>query len=195
MFEIFRSFLENRKMIFPLLYPSPSSKERKVDLGWVESWDDRSGVFLITFGESAPVLLRPHSEEEEPFHLVEDESRAPRTALAHTGQQRFRVMQRYGPSCMVCGVSVSDLLETAHIRPKGWQGSDDPRNGLVLCATHHRAYDAGLFALEPGLLAVRFRSGGPTAEEMQINVESLAALERRPHEESVAWRWERWAGW
>jgi putative restriction endonuclease len=182
--------------VFVISYPSPSSEERKVDLGWVESWDDRSGVFLITFRESAPALLRPHSEEEEPFHLVEEKSRALRTALARTGQQRFRfrVMQRYGPSCMVCGVSVRDLLETAHVRPKGCQGSDDPRNGLVLCATHHRAYDADLFALEPGSLAVRFRSGGPTAEEMRISVESLEALDRGPHEEAVAWRWERWAG-
>jgi putative restriction endonuclease len=180
--------------IFVITYPSPSSNYRHVDLGWVESWDDDSRVFLITFGKSAPALLSRHSEDKEPFRLVDDDNRTRRSTLVRTGQQRFkfRVIQRYGPSCMVCGVSVADLLEAAHIRPKSARGSDDPRNGVVLCATHHRAYDASLFAIEPGSLCIRCRSEGPTADQLRISIMSLRTLESKPHEEAIAWRWNRW---
>ena len=41
------------------------------------------------------------------------------------------------------------LLDAAHLRPYADKGSDDPRNGLVLCATHHRAFDKRLFGFIP----------------------------------------------
>jgi putative restriction endonuclease len=180
--------------IFVITYPSPSSNHRHVDLGWVESWDDNSRIFLITFGETTPALLPRRSEEQQPFQLVVEDNRRRRATLVRPGQQRFkfRVLQRYGASCMVCGISVLDLLEAAHIRPKSAHGTDDPRNGIVLCATHHHAYDAGFFAFEPDSLHVKFRASGPTAEEMRITVGSLQALECKPHEEAIAWRWEHW---
>jgi predicted restriction endonuclease len=44
------------------------------------------------------------------------------------------------------------LLDAAHVRAYRDKGSDDPRNGLVLCATHHRAFDKKLFAIDPSTL-------------------------------------------
>jgi putative restriction endonuclease len=42
-----------------------------------------------------------------------------------------------------------NLVETtaAHIIPKQRSGTDDPRNGLSLCRTHHWAFDEGIFSL------------------------------------------------
>jgi predicted restriction endonuclease len=101
-------------------------------------------------------------------------------------------MRRYGPECAVCGIALPEVLETAHVRPKEHDGSDDPRNGLVLCATHHRAFDAGLFAIEPDTLAVHSRPDGPSLQELRISRSSIAELPRKPHREALTWRWGQW---
>jgi hypothetical protein len=88
---------------------------------------------------------------------------------------------------------VVDLLQAAHLIPKEAQGSDDPRNGLVLCANHHLALDAGLFGIEPGSLALHFRSDGPTMKALGVTAAQLRPLRARPHETALAWRYERWA--
>jgi putative restriction endonuclease len=44
---------------------------------------------------------------------------------------------------------LGELVEAqaAHIVPKNKSGTDDPRNGLSLCRTHHWAFDNGLFSI------------------------------------------------
>jgi hypothetical protein len=84
------------------------------------------------------------------------------------------------------------LLDAAHIGPKKEQGSDDPRNGLVLCPNHHRAFDAGLCAVDPERLEIRCKDGGPSAAALRIANASLAHLKRKPHKEALEWRWQRW---
>ncbi|HET6520055.1 MAG TPA: HNH endonuclease signature motif containing protein [Geminicoccaceae bacterium] len=91
----------------------------------------------------------------------------------------------------MCGVGAAELLDAAHLRAKEARETDDPRNGLVLCATHHRAFDAGLFGIEPVGYGIRVRPGGPSAEALGITRPSLRHLARRPHEEAVRWRWQR----
>jgi hypothetical protein len=72
------------------------------------------------------------------------------------------------------------------------RGSDDPRNGLVLCALHHRAFDAELFGIEPQSLAIRYRDEGPSATELRITKSDLGALRLKPHQEAIAARWRSW---
>src|SRR5262249_19206729 len=98
----------------------------------------------------------------------------------------------YGPTCAVCGQSVLDLLDAAHIGTKKDKGCDDPRNGLVLCANHHRAFDAGWFAVKPGTFEICYKAAGPNASDLQITYTSLAHLARRPHDTALAWRWKQW---
>jgi hypothetical protein len=45
-----------------------------------------------------------------------------------------------GWKCAVCGMRIVQLLDAAHIRGVAEGGSDDPRNGLMLCVNHHRAF-------------------------------------------------------
>ncbi len=69
-------------------------------------------------------------------------------------------------------------------------GSDDPLNGLPLCATHHRSFDASLFGLEPGsALRIVPTEGGPSLRDLRITRADLAHLPALPHPEAVAWRW------
>lgn len=67
------------------------------------------------------------------------------------GQQDFRmaVRERYEDTCLLCDVSDPGLLQAGHIL--SWSDHEgqraDPSNGLLLCYTHHRAFDLGLFTI------------------------------------------------
>jgi putative restriction endonuclease len=183
-----------RLPFFVITYPTPNSNVRDVKLGWVESWDDLSRTFLIAFGNHPPTLQTVEVTDEMPFVLAAPEQRTKREVKARIGQQRFKfqVFKRYGPKCAVCGLAVPELLDAAHIRPKLADGSDDPRNGLVLCANHHRAFDAGFFAVEPLTLRIHCLVNGPDREALGIIVESFSHFPRPPHTEALGWLWEEW---
>jgi putative restriction endonuclease len=135
--------------IFVILRGDKSANKRRVSLGWVEDWDDASNQFLILFGETEPPYSA--SDDDSPFVLVDNaERRFGRTKL-RAGQQQFRfnVLKRYGCKCAVCPITHPQLMVAAHIRGKSSAGSDEWRNGLPLCHTHHAAFDAGLFSIEP----------------------------------------------
>jgi len=60
---------------------------------------------------------------------------------------RKRVLTVYSSQCAVCGLQLR-LVEAAHIIPVNHEKStDETRNGLALCALHHRAYDQALLAV------------------------------------------------
>lgn len=179
---------------FVIAYPSPNSSVRDVKLGWVESWDDQSRTFLITFGNEPPKPQAAEVTEDTPFVLADVEARKKREVKVRPGQQRFkfRVFKRYGPKCVVCGLAVKGLLDAAHICPKLADGSDDPRNGLVLCANHHRAFDARLFAIKP-TLEIQCLPDGPDRAALGITVESIAHLSQQPHIDALSWLWAEWS--
>jgi putative restriction endonuclease len=63
---------------------------------------------------------------------------------------RAALQRAYGGACAFCGLSFPEALEGAHIVP--WRTCAprerlDPRNGLLLCATHHRLFDADWLTL------------------------------------------------
>ena len=75
------------------------------------------------------------------------------------GQQFFRqtILNAYGVSCCISGISVPRLLVASHIKP--WRHAPDserldPRNGLCLSSLHDAAFDAGLITLDEKLAVV-----------------------------------------
>jgi putative restriction endonuclease len=180
---------------------STSHTKRDIHLGWVVDWDDRSKQFLISFDDDTRVgnqlgtnqLESMH--DEEPFLAFEIKAGKVRTIAGRQGQQRFKfqVFKRYGPQCAVCGLAILELLQAAHLIPKESKGSDDPRNGLVLCANHHVAFDADLFGIEPGTLKVYYKESGPDAEALRIVAGNLQHLSRKPHADALKWRFDLWS--
>lgn len=81
---------------------------------------------------------------------------------------------------------------SAHLFPKNKGGTDDPRNGLVFCAAHHRAFDTGLFIIKPRTLTVHCRASGPFLDVLRIKKCSLDHLPKKPHQEALEWCWKRW---
>jgi putative restriction endonuclease len=63
------------------------------------------------------------------------------------------VLANYEYQCCVCRLKQPKLLEAAHI--VDWSDTDDPslrinpRNGMAMCAIHHKAFDQKLITIEP----------------------------------------------
>jgi putative restriction endonuclease len=176
--------------IFVILPGVRSKPRRVVKLGWVKDFDDTSRQFLILFGDVPPQYPRSPAADE-PFVLEEERNTRTATINARIGQQRFRfqVLAQYGPKCAVCGICHPVLLKAAHIRGKRERGSDDWRNGIPLCSTHHDAFDAYLFGIDPtnGTLVCR-----PGVSTVQIGLREpfIAPLKATPHRDALDWRWE-----
>lgn len=178
--------------VFVVTCPYPKSRFRDVRKGWVEDWDDAERVFYVSFGDE-PTAPFAHENLDEEFNLVSDAKTRKAASTVRPGQQRFKfnVLKRYGGQCAVCNVSLGEVLDAAHIRPKQKKGSDDPRNGLVLCATHHRAFDAGLFCIEPNSLELRY-SRGVSPRKLKIPRPTLSHMSALPHKQALTWRWSEW---
>ncbi|MCX7112205.1 MAG: HNH endonuclease [Proteobacteria bacterium] len=63
---------------------------------------------------------------------------------------RAALIKAYDGQCAICGSTFKAAMDAAHL--KSWQTSTpkerlDTRNGLLLCATHHRLLDAGLITV------------------------------------------------
>lgn len=97
-----------------------------------------------------------NQSEEKPFSLFEEEPKHRETRSRRIARSiifRATIQALYDCTCSVCRIGLSSpkgVFEViaAHIVPKSKQGSDDVRNGLALCRTHHWAFDNGLFAID-----------------------------------------------
>jgi putative restriction endonuclease len=180
--------------VFVITHSGPNSGKRDVHLGWVEDWDDSLSVFLIGFSNDIRAQQLFTEPQEGPFELIEKREQVKREVKARPSQQHFSfyVFRRYGRRCAVCNMSVPEVLDAAHLVPDRNQGSYDPRNGLVLCAVHHRAFDTGLFAIEPYTLKLHYKASGPDADALRIDHKTLKHLPKHPHEDALRWRWNRW---
>lgn len=202
--------------IFVILRSEENSDLRDIYWGQVTDWNDEAEEFLIRFS-SDPALLQVEGEDtaekaqegreeralvdgEEAgdkggeFDLTADQAGKKKERRARPGQSqfRFKVKKRYGLRCAVCEMSTEQLLEAAHFRGRGQGGSNDPRNGIVLCRNHHKAFDDGLFAVRPDTLEVYLKESGPSAEELGITRPQLEPKRSAPHQKALQWAWNRW---
>ncbi|PYE49828.1 HNH endonuclease [Paenibacillus barcinonensis] len=180
----------------PIFVISEVGKMRKVQLGKVVSWDDLAQNFLI---ELNPLDFSTQPNELDHLDDIPFKPTVPRapsrtvTVSNRAGQPRFKfnVVKRYGPCCAVCAMQALPLLQAAHIIPKKSNGSDDPRNGLVLCGNHHLAYDSGLFSFDPDTLKIHV-STKTTMQSIQITRQDLSHLQKLPHDKALKWHWKQW---
>ena len=115
-----------------------------------------------------------------------------RMVKARADQQAFRssVLLKQGASCAVCGIGYPEVLDAAHLIPKEHDGSDDYRNGLALCALHHRMFDAKMFEIDPANLRVCPTEPLDLASLKIVKVD-VSHLPSKPHRKALEWRWER----
>jgi len=151
--------------------PAPPAGVRYLvmGLGIVTGYDASSDVFIV---ESATLeaLEKVESSVADPagryevelyaqlsneFRPFEPERKRSYTVTAEERAHTFRgiILREYDSTCAVCEMKYreGEIIEAqaAHIIEKRAQGTDDPRNGLSLCHTHHWAFDEGLFTVDP----------------------------------------------
>ena len=125
---------------------------------------------------------------EEPFVAFDKKPRKRVELLTGERNPRFafKVKKRSGSACAVCLIRVSGLIDAAHVIPVNDGGSNHPANGLPLCSTHHRAFDSGLFWIDPDSLEVE-TSAGETVESLRIKVMEIGWLPAHPDQEAIRW--------
>jgi hypothetical protein len=182
--------------IFVITHPYRKAKTRDLNLGWVEDWDDSSKVFLINFGETPP-QERKQVSNDSPFKLTTTRKKETTTSesTARPGQQRFKFecLKRYGQKCAVCSMTFEELLDAAHLRSVSANGSDDPRNGLILCSLHHRALDNKLYGIDPKSLEICLAPGVSSGAALNLERVDITHLSNPPHVQALAWLWKRFA--
>jgi putative restriction endonuclease len=92
---------------------------------------------------------------DEPRPILADDPLERRYAVremrvrVHQARFRGRVVPAYASQCAICRLKELSLLDAAHILSDAESGEPEIRNGLSLCAIHHRAYDQNLVGVSP----------------------------------------------
>ena len=117
---------------------------------WLEP---EEGQLILELGHAGQLGVVEYPEVDAPAEVLVAE-RARRVVEAVTRDARFRrqVMAAYAFKCAITGLEVGSLpegratrlLDAAHIRPVGDNGSDAVSNGISLTPTVHRLFDEGL---------------------------------------------------
>lgn len=127
------------------------------DLGW---------QFVLTKPPESIAIQRHEIQKQErrlrelalgkfnAFDPAVEKTHSMRESFVRDRAFRKIVTSQYDHSCAVCELRLVTPkgvyeAEAAHIVPKEKMGSDDPRNGLSLCGTHHWTFDEGLISIDP----------------------------------------------
>lgn len=98
-----------------------------------------------------PEVAEPLFGEDAASNFLQSEKlRAQYTCnrIARDSKFRKRVLDRCNHKCVVCGKTIPCILQAAHIVAVKDDGSDDPKNGVCMCANHHLMFDKRLFEIE-----------------------------------------------
>jgi putative restriction endonuclease len=177
----------------PIFVILRKGKLREVRRGWVMDHDDQNRLFLIEFGQERPVEIAV--QVDQPFTAKVQRKLTPDLVVRAERNPRFKfeVVKRHSGVCAVSGLSVVEMLDGAHVVPVSSGGSDDPRNGLLLSASHHRAYDKHLWTINPKTLDIETTVKGPSLKMMKFEVSSVKHLLSNgalPHPDALEMRYE-----
>lgn len=115
---------------------------------------------LDKIAEQLNIYLQVNPDDKEfPENLKKDDSRYNFSPLEIRGRVsttkwerdrtfRYAVLENYGKKCAICRCNEEKLLEAAHIDPVAAGGTDDPKNGICLCANHHIMFDKELIKID-----------------------------------------------
>jgi putative restriction endonuclease len=185
-----RNALSLNVPIFVITHSPSSNARRDVHLGWVVDIDDAAALCLIEFGDARRSANSASAVGAGEFRLEANRTEISQLArrLKRTPRFAFEVGKRCGWRCAVCSMELKSLLDAAHVRGVAEKGSDDPRNGLILCKNHHAAFDARLVGFRPETGEVVLRHG-LSADQLGVSVITLSE-ELQPHIDALRWRWE-----
>jgi len=127
---------------------------------YVVGWNERSRCFAVDLSEQKPgeIITPAPAVRQLSLHVMRTpqspgeireltRSYAISSVQRRLYEARFRnaVLDAYHDRCAVCGLHVRALLDAAHVTPdRDPKPVVDVSEGIALCATHHRAFDANI---------------------------------------------------
>lgn len=198
------------------------STYKVLGLGIITRYDSQRDIFIVESADMPALaqisgvikdearryevqLYAQLTNEFQPF-LRDENARYLVSAPKRDEAFRQVILNEYDYSCAICGrkFRVNDLVEAqaAHIIPKRLNGTDDPRNGLALCRSHHWAFDSGLWTLT-SKYEISISALAKQAEIRNFELLSLTGKAVRepvrdvvlPHPEAIEWhRSNVWKG-
>lgn len=171
---------------------------QKLDLQAIESDLQQLANFTErVLGEDADSELTAEDADDAdssaPYVPEDADTRtvALRQVRERRGQAAFRrsLIERYGPSCLVTGCAILDLLEAAHIN--AYRGNNDNHvdNGLLLRADVHTLFDLDLLGIDPDTLKIDTHPRIREAGYEHIRGCSLRCAPHRPARPALQMRW------
>jgi putative restriction endonuclease len=151
---------------------SPNPQYEVLGLAFVSAW--RNGYFffegLSKAGFSSRVARQIEldgmltNEENDllakaafdPKTIADARKRIIASIIQRRGQSQFRkaLIQVYGGKCTICGCSVLETLEAAHIVPYRGETTNAKENGLLLRSDFHALFDLGLITIASNSMTV-----------------------------------------
>ncbi|MBN1219727.1 MAG: HNH endonuclease [Anaerolineae bacterium] len=116
-------------------------------------WDTLENVTSIMKDEEERYQVQLYAQLANEFRPFVKEELVTYSVSAPKREASFRkvLLQEYQYTCAICNLKfkLDNLVEAqaVHIVPKKENGTDDPRNGIAMCRTHHWAFDNGIFSL------------------------------------------------
>ncbi len=131
-----------------------------------EDFDDPRDRIVRKKLDDLRVVVRSKRELDDPAPEAyvpsgqDTRKRIPRDVVIRPGQGAFKdaLIARYGPYCLVTGVSTLEVLEAAHICPYLGDQDDHPENGLLLRADIHTLFDRNMLRIAPENLVIEIAS-------------------------------------
>jgi len=129
-------------------------------IGWEAELEERRASVHALNWSSLPnpfeFALDGPTYEELVDHVLDDPASAgdiyQLVKVRGVRQRIFRdaLVEAYDGACAFCGLTFYEALDAAHIHPWAICAEKDrinPRNGILLCANHHRMFDMGNLAI------------------------------------------------
>ena len=163
--------------VFVVTTTGPGKSLRNVQIGWVEDWSDSIGAFLIMFGKIGKPM---ECIARDPGRLftpgTQSDRQVPKSTKARYSAARFRfnAFKRFGYKCAVCDIAVPELLDVVRLKGKPSETSHGDECGIVLCVLHQRAYEIGLFDIDPVTLHINTITNKPNASALAIAYTDLS---------------------
>lgn len=127
---------------------------------YVVGWSDESRCFAVDLSEQKPgqIITPAPAVRQLQLHVMRTpqspgeireltKNYAISSVQRRLYEARFRnaVLDAYRDRCAVCGIHVRALLDAAHVlADRDPKPAIDASEGIALCATHHRAFDANI---------------------------------------------------
>lgn len=117
--------------------------------GLIGGWRE---AFFLSRVPNSPVASLPSRASQLEAFVQRERQRLTSNRLSRDARFAPMVREQFGHACALCRVQL-EIIEAAHIIPAHeTKGRDEPWNGVALCPSHHRLYDARRFVVTAKLV-------------------------------------------